>query len=52
MTPGWIPTAFALCCLGSVSAHAETIRVTVDKLVFSPAEVRANPAVIEAYLGH
>ena len=42
MTPGWIPTAFALCCLGSVSAHAETIRVTVDKLVFSPAEVRAK----------
>ena len=42
MTPRWILTALALCWMGSVSAHAETITVTIDKLVFSPAEVRAK----------
>jgi plastocyanin len=42
MTPRWILTALALCWLGSVSAHAETITVTIDKLVFSPAEVKAK----------
>lgn len=42
MTPRWILTALALSWLGSVSAHAETITVTIDKLVFSPAEVKAK----------
>jgi plastocyanin len=42
MTPGRILTAIALCALGSVSAHAEIITVTIDKLVFEPAEVRAR----------
>ena len=42
MTPRWIPTALVLCWLGSVSAHAETIQVTIDKLVFSPNEVNAK----------
>ena len=42
MTPRWIPTALVLCWLGSVSAHAETIQVIIDKLVFSPNEVNAK----------
>ena len=42
MTPGRILTAIALCWLGSVSAHAETITITVDRLVFQPAEVSAR----------
>jgi len=42
MTPRWILTALVLCWLGSVSAHAETIQVTIDKLVFSPTEVNAK----------
>ncbi len=43
MTPRWIfPTALVLCWLGSVSAHAETIQVTIDKLVFAPAEITAK----------
>ena len=43
MTPRWIlQTAFALCWLGSVSAHAETIQITIDKLVFSPTDVTAK----------
>jgi plastocyanin len=42
MTPRWILTALALCWLGSVSAHAETITVTIDRLVFSPAEMSAK----------
>lgn len=31
-----------LCGLWSVSAHAETIQVTIDKLVFAPVEVNAK----------
>jgi plastocyanin len=43
MTPRWICLAMlALSGLLSVSAHAETIHVTIDKLVFSPAEVTAK----------
>jgi plastocyanin len=43
MTPGWIvQTAFVLCWLGSVSAHAEAIQITIDKLVFAPADVTAK----------
>lgn len=43
MTPRWICLAMlALSGLLSVSAHAETIQVTIDKLVFSPAEVTAK----------
>lgn len=34
--------AFALIGLTSASARAETIQVIVDKLVFSPAEVKAK----------
>ncbi len=33
---------FVLSGLLSVSAHAETIQVTIDKLVFTPAEVKAK----------
>lgn len=40
MTPRWNNlAAFALSGLMSVSAQAETIQVTIDKLVFVPAEV-------------
>ena len=43
MTPRWIiQAAFALCWLGSVSAHAETIHITIDKLVFAPGDVTAK----------
>ena len=42
MTPRWILTALVLCRLGSVSTHAESIQVTIDKLVFSPTEVNAK----------
>ncbi|HZL39388.1 MAG TPA: cupredoxin family copper-binding protein [Pseudolabrys sp.] len=43
MTPRWIfPTALVLCWLGSVSAHADTIQVTIDKLVFAPTEITAK----------
>jgi plastocyanin len=44
MLPGrylWIVLGMALN-LGAVPAHAETIRVTVDKLEFSPQEVNAK----------
>src|SRR5665213_1279879 len=43
MTPRWICVA-ALIVSGllSVSAHAETIQVTIDKLVFAPAEITAK----------
>ena len=34
MMPGRILTAVALCWLGSVSAHAEVITVTIDKMTF------------------
>ena len=43
MTSRWIClAALALSGLLSVSAHAETIQVTIYKLVFSPAEVTAK----------
>jgi plastocyanin len=43
MTPRWIfLTALALSWSGSVSAHAETIQVTIDKLVYAPTEVTAK----------
>lgn len=35
------PVALALP-VGAVSAHAETITVTVDKMVFSPTEINAK----------
>ncbi|HEY6024684.1 MAG TPA: cupredoxin family copper-binding protein [Pseudolabrys sp.] len=42
MTPGRIAVAFILLGLSSVPARAETIKVTIDKLVFAPAEVNAK----------
>lgn len=43
MTPRWMhPIAVALAGLMSVSAHAETIQITIDKLVYTPAEVNAK----------
>ena len=42
MTPRWILTALVVCLLEPVPAHAETIRITVDKMVFEPAEVNAK----------
>lgn len=40
MMPRWILiAALALC---SVSAQAETIKITIDKLVFAPIEVKAK----------
>ena len=43
MTPRWIClAAVALFGLASVSAQAATIQVTIDKLVFVPAEVTAK----------
>ncbi|HXZ46831.1 MAG TPA: cupredoxin family copper-binding protein [Pseudolabrys sp.] len=43
MVPGRIGlTAFLLTGLLSVSARAETIQVTIDKLAFEPAEVNAK----------
>jgi plastocyanin len=41
MMPRWI-LLIALALTWSVSAHAETIQVTIDKLVFAPAEVSAK----------
>jgi len=41
MTPGRIAVLTA-CMLSSVPARAETIQVTIDKLVFAPAEVSAR----------
>ncbi len=43
MTPRWIyPIAFVLAGAMSVSAHAATIQITIDKLVYMPAEVTAK----------
>jgi len=43
VTPRWVSLAFLVVSgLLSVSAHAETIQVTIDKLVFEPAEVNAK----------
>ena len=43
MTPRWICVA-ALIVSGllSVSAHAETIQITIDKLAFAPTEITAK----------
>ena len=37
----WIPLILALA-MGVVSAEAETIHVTIEKMVFSPADVSAK----------
>jgi plastocyanin len=37
----WVPVALALN-MGAVPAMAETIQVTIEKMVFSPAEVSAK----------
>lgn len=43
MTPRWICLAgLALPILLSVSARAETIRISIDNLIFSPSEVQAK----------
>jgi plastocyanin len=43
MTPRWIGlAALVLSGLMSVSAQAETVQVTIDKLVFAPTEVRVK----------
>lgn len=42
MTPRWILTALVVCWLGSVPACAETIYVTIDKMVFEPTEISAK----------
>ncbi|HEX3116829.1 MAG TPA: cupredoxin domain-containing protein [Bradyrhizobium sp.] len=43
MMPRWIlPIAAALTLGASVSAHAATVQITMDKLVFSPAEASAK----------
>ena len=43
MTPRWICLAALIVSgLSSVSAHAETIQVTIDKLVFAPTEITAK----------
>ena len=43
MLPRWIlPTVLALALGMSVSAHAETIQITMENLVISPAEATAK----------
>lgn len=43
MTPGWTSlTALALFGLLAVPAGAETIQITVDKMIYTPAEVSAK----------
>ena len=42
MTPGRILVAIAVAGLLSVPAQAETVTVTIDKLVFAPVEVHAK----------
>jgi plastocyanin len=42
MTPRWIVLIALVLSWESVSAHAETFRVTIDKLVYAPAEVTAK----------
>jgi plastocyanin len=43
MIPGRIGlTAFVVLWLLSIRAQAETIQVTIDKLVFAPAELKAK----------
>lgn len=38
----WVPLALVVLAMGAVSAQAETITVTVDKMAFSPAEINAK----------
>ncbi len=43
MAPRWMfLTMLALIGPGSISAHADTIQVIVDRLAFSPTEVQAK----------
>ena len=44
MLPGRYLFVFMVTVWGmnSVPAHAKTIQVTIDKLVFSPAEIKAK----------
>ena len=43
MTPGWIfPIVAALVLGASVPAHAETIEITMENLVISPAQSSAK----------
>ena len=42
MTPRWIVLIIFGLLWESVSAHAETFRVTIDKLVYAPAQVTAK----------
>jgi plastocyanin len=44
MSPRWILLGLILAPLGlaSVSAHAATIQIVMDKLVFSPVEMQAK----------
>jgi plastocyanin len=43
MTPRWaLPIVVVLLLRTSVSAQAETIQITMENLVFSPAEVSAK----------
>jgi plastocyanin len=42
MSPGRYVFAFAVMVTAAVSAHAETVQIAMDKLVFSPAEVNAS----------
>jgi plastocyanin len=44
MLPGRYLSVFTVMAWGmnSVPAHAETIEVTIDKLVFSPVEIKAK----------
>ena len=43
MTPRWaLPVVAGLMFGTSVSAHAETIQITMENLVFSPAEASAK----------
>ena len=43
MTPRWaLPVVVVLLLQTSVSAQAETIQITMENLVFSPAEVSAK----------
>jgi plastocyanin len=42
MQPGRIALFAMFCVLGAVPTHAATITVTIDKLVYTPAEVTAK----------
>lgn len=38
----WVAAALACVLAAAAPAHAETIQVVIDKLVFSPAEISAH----------